>query len=178
MVAAILACEVGFWVVLLSGLSVRYLIGLRRTGAVLLAATPLVDLALLIFTVVHLRSGAEAQAADGLAAVYLGVSIAFGHRTLRWADARFAHRFGGGPTPPRPPKGGPEHARRQRGLWYLHLLAFAIGSALLAGGSLLVGEADGADALVSWIPRWGAVLAVDFVWSFSYTLWPRRQAVP
>jgi hypothetical protein len=176
MLAAILACEIGFWVVLLAGLSVRYLLGLRRTGAVLLAATPLVDLALLIFTVIHLRSGAEAQPADGLAAVYLGVSIAFGHRMLRWADARFAHRFAGGPPPPPSPKRGPEHARRQRGLWYLHLLAFAIGSALLAGGTLLVGDAAQAEALLSWIPRWGVVLAIDFVWSFSYTLWPRRQS--
>lgn len=176
MLAAILACEVGFWVVLLSGLSVRYLIGLRRTGAVLLAATPLVDVALLVFTVIHLRSGAEAQAADGLAAVYLGVSIAFGHRVLRWADARFAHRFAGGARPSRPPTGGPEHARRQRGLWYLHLLAFAIGCALLLGGAALVGDADRAAPLLSWIPRWGVVLAVDFVWSFSYTLWPRRQS--
>jgi hypothetical protein len=176
MLAAIVACEVGFWVVLLSGLSVRYLIGLRRTGAVLLAATPLVDLALLVFTVIHLRSGAEAQAADGLAAVYLGVSIAFGHRMLRWADSRFAHRFAGGPPPARPPKSGPEHARRQRGLWYLHLLAFAIGSALLLGGVALVGDGARAEALLSWIPRWGVVLAVDFVWSFSYTLWPRRQS--
>jgi hypothetical protein len=176
MLPAILACEIGFWVVLLAGLSVRYLLGLRRTGAALLAATPLVDLALLIFTVIHLRSGAEAEAAHGLAAVYLGVSIAFGHRMLRWADARFAYRFAGGPPPPRPPKAGPEHARQQRGLWFLHLLAFAIGSALLAGGALLAGDATGQNALLSWIPRWGVVLAIDFVWSLSYTLWPRRQS--
>jgi hypothetical protein len=175
MIAAIVACEVGFWVVLLAGLSVRYLLGWRRSGAVLLAATPLVDLALLIFTVIHLRSGAAAQAADGLAAVYLGVSIAFGRRMLRWADARFVHRFAGGPPPPRPPRGGPEHARRERSGWYLHLLAFAIGSALLLGGAALV-EADQSGALLSWIPRWGLVLAIDFVWSFSYTIWPRRQS--
>src|SRR5262249_42206583 len=27
---------------------------------------------------------------------------------------------------------------------------------------------------LSWIPRWGVVLVIDFLWSFSYTFWPRR----
>lgn len=174
MLYAIVACEIGFWVVLLAGLAVRYPLQRPDAGAVLLACVPLVDLVLLVVTILHLRSGAEAQWADGLAAVYLGVSVAYGRQMLRWADARFAHRFAGGPPPPRPPKRGPAHARRERQGWYRHALAFVIGCALLLGGVVLVGDVARSQQLLAWIPRWGLVLVIDFVWSFSYTLWPRK----
>ena len=61
---------------------------------------------------IDLRAGATADVFHGLAAIYVGVSVAFGHRMIRWADEHFAHRFAGGPPPKRPPKHGPEHARR------------------------------------------------------------------
>jgi hypothetical protein len=169
---AIVACEIGFWLVLLAGLALRYRWGLRRSGGVVLACVPLVDLALLVFTVLHLRSGAEIGPMDGLAAVYLGVSAGFGKPMLAWADARFAHRFAGGPPPVKPPKAGPAHARRERRMWYRHLFAFAVGAVLLRAGAGFAG--DGSGPLLTWIPRWGVVVAIDFLWSFSYTFWPRR----
>jgi hypothetical protein len=165
MIYAIVACEAGFWLVLLAGLALRYLWGLRRAGGVVLACVPLVDLALLAFTVLHLRSGAETGPMDGLAAVYLGVSAGFGKPILAWADARFAHRFAGGPPPVKPPKAG-------RRMWYRHLFAFAVGVVLLLAGAAFAG--DGSGPLLTWIPRWGVVVAIDFLWSFSYTFWPRR----
>ena len=173
MLLVIAGCEVGFWVFVLAGLALRYLIGLRRAGAVVLACAPLTDLVLLVATVIHLRSGAQPRTSDGLAAVYLGASIAFGQRTLRWADQRFAHRFAGAPAS-KPPKSGAAHARHERTLWYRHLLAFAIGSVLLLLGAALAGGASRAAPLLGWIPRWAVVLTVDFLWSFSYTLWPRK----
>ena len=102
LVALIVACEIGFWVVLGSGLVARYLLGRRRLGAILLALAPVVDLVLLTATVIDLSRGATADFAHGLAAAYIGFSVAFGHSMIRWADARFAHRFAGGPRPPRP----------------------------------------------------------------------------
>lgn len=170
----IVAAEIGFWALLLAGLTARYVLGLRRLGLVLLAMTPLVDVILLIATFVDLRGGAAATAWHALAAIYLGVSIAFGHRMIRWADERFAHRFAGGPAPTRPPRTGAAHARHERQGWYRHLLAFGIGATLLAGGILLVGDASRTEALSSRIQWWAVILVVDFMWSFSYTLWPRR----
>ena len=187
MIYAIVVCEVGFWVVLLAGLALRYLGGRRRAGGVVLACVPLVDVALLVFTVLHLRSGAEIEPTDGLAAVYLGVSVGFGKSMLAWADARFAHRFAGGSAPVKPPKAGPAHARRERRMWYRHVLAFAVGTVLLLAGTKLVGGQPGSlltwftagqtAPLLSWIPRWAVVLAIDFLWSFSYTFWPRRPGI-
>ena len=174
--AVIMACEVGFWVVLLAGLAARY--GLRRPwlGGALLVCVPLVDLVLLVASVLDLRQGGQAGAAHGLAAVYLGVSVAWGHRMVRWADARFAHRFAGGPTPSRPPTGGAEHARYQRSQWMRHLLAWAVGCGLLLGGVALVGDAERGGALLQIAQGWTIVLAADFVWSMSYTLWTRRMS--
>lgn len=186
MIYAIVACEAGFWLVLLAGLGLRYLGGWHRAGVVL-ACVPLVDLALLVCTVLHLRSGAEIGPLDGLAAVYLGVSAGFGKPMLTWADTKFAHRFAGGPPPVKPPKAGPAHARRERRMWYRHLFAFVVGAVLLLAGAAFVGGQPGplrtwfsdgqTGVLLSWIPRWGVVLAIDFLWSFSYTFWPRRPGI-
>src|SRR5690606_40858753 len=99
LLAVIVGCEIGFWVLLVSGLVARYLLRLRRLSTVLLVATPLVDLVLLIASVLDLRRGTVANVTHGLAAAYIGFSIAFGHNMIRWADQRFAHRFAGGPPP-------------------------------------------------------------------------------
>jgi hypothetical protein len=173
--ALIVACEVGFWVVLLAGLVARYLLRRPRLGAALLVCVPLVDLVLLVASALNLRyGGGEADLAHGLAAIYLGVSVAWGHSMVRWADARFAYRFAEGPSPPRPPRTGPEHAGRERRQWGRHLLAWAVGCALLLGGVALVGDPDRTGALMGIAQGWTLVLAVDFLWSFSYTLWPRK----
>ena len=174
MVAAIIACEIGFWVLLLGGLSARYLLRQRALSALLLICVPLVDVALLALAVVDLRRGGEAGLAHGLAAVYLGTSVAFGHRMVRWADERFAHRFAGGPPPVRPPSSGSAHAARQRGQWLRHLLAYAVTAVVLGIFTLLAGDAERAVPVWAVMAPWGIALVVDFVVSFSYTVAPRR----
>ncbi|WP_407342151.1 hypothetical protein [Pengzhenrongella phosphoraccumulans] len=86
LVAVIAACEVGFWVLLGAGLVARYALRRPRLGAALLVGVPLVDLVLLAATVLDLRAGSTATFVHGLAAAYIGFSVAFGHSTIRWAD--------------------------------------------------------------------------------------------
>lgn len=174
LLAIIAGCEIGFWVVLLAGLSARYLLGLRRVGAVLLVCVPLVDLVLLIATILHLRSGASADFTHGLAAAYIGVSVAFGPSTIRWADARFAHRFASGPPPQRPRRYGRARAQYEWQEFRKALLAWAISCALLLGGVALVGDATRTAALLAWIGRLTFVLLIWLIWPVSYTLWPNR----
>ena len=174
--AVLIAAEISFWVLLFAGLWSRYRLGHRRLGAVLLALTPAVDLVVLVASVADLRDGATASGLHGLAAVYIGVSIAFGPRIVAWADARFAHRFTGAPPPPRPPRAGAEHARRERAGWHRHLLAYAIGAGLLLAAIALVGDAERTEALHQMLRVWTLVLAIDFLVSFgSDPLWPRRS---
>ena len=172
--ALIIAAEVSFWLLLGAGLWSRYGLGRPRLGAVLLALTPAVDLVVLGASVVDLRGGAVATSWHALAAVYIGVSVAFGPSIVAWADARFAHRYAGAPLPARPARGGPEHARRERDGWYRHLLAWVIGATLLVTAVVVVGDAERTAALQHVLRVWTAVLAIDFLVSFSYTLWPRQ----
>src|SRR6476646_828728 len=99
MIVVIIACEIFFWVFVLVGLVCRYLLRSPKLGAVLLLCTTIIDLILLVTTSLHLKNGASADWVHGLAAIYIGVSIAFGHSMIGWADVRFAHRFAGGPAP-------------------------------------------------------------------------------
>ena len=139
----------------------------------LLIATPLVDVVLLAATIADLRGGATATVAHSLAAVYIGVSVAFGHAMVRWADVRFAHRFAGGPAPVPAPRTGRAHAARERRGWLRHLLAWAVGASLLLAGVAVVGDAARTEALLQTAGVWTLVLAIDFLVSFSYTLHPR-----
>jgi hypothetical protein len=162
--AAIVACEIGFWVVLAAGLGARYVLGRRRLGLALLAAVPLVDVALLAFTVVDLRRGAEPSFAHGLAAVYLGVSVVFGHSMIRWADALVARRWAGGPPPAPKPRGGTwASARREWVEFGRACLAALVAATFLLGAIALVGSAGDTSALAGWFPRMGTVLAVWLV---------------
>ena len=173
--AFIIGCEIGFWVFVLAGLLCRYIFRLKKLGFLFLLGTPLIDLALVVATVYDLRGGAEATFAHSLAAVYIGVSIAFGHRMIKWADERFAHRFAGGPVPASKPKYGKEHARFERSGWLHHLLAWAIGSVILYGMIWMVGDEARTESLFHTFRLWSLVLGIDFIISFSYTLWPRKK---
>ena len=78
----IVACEVGFWVILLLALVIRYLPRNEPLSRALLFCLPLVDLFLLTFTAMDLRRGAAASFAHGLAAAYIGFTLAFGALAL------------------------------------------------------------------------------------------------
>lgn len=160
--AAIVVCEVGFWVLLVAGVLARYGLNRHRLGAALLACVPAVDLALLAFTVVDMRGGAEPRLAHGLAAVYLGVSVAFGHSMIRWADVRAAHRFAGGPAPTPTPAGGtPERLRHEWREFGKAALAVAMSSVFILGAVALAGDRTDTSELYAWLPRLGLVL---FIW--------------
>lgn len=171
--ALILACEVAFWVFVIAGLAARYLFKKKTLSAVLLWSTPVVDLILIAATILDLKRGATAGFAHGLSAVYIGVTIGFGHRMIRWADRQFAYRFAGGEKPARGPRYGKAHAREERAGWIRHLLAWLIGSAMLEFMVLMVGDEARTEQLSLMILRWLLVLGIDFAISFSYTIWPK-----
>ncbi|PAE10179.1 hypothetical protein CHI02_21005 [Niallia circulans] len=170
----IIACELGFWFFVLLGLATRYLLKKKTMGLILLLLTPIVDLLLLIFTVIDLQNGGVANFFHGLAAVYIGVSLAFGHKMIRWADQRFAYRFANGPAPMKPPKHGKEHASYERRGWFTHLLAWIIGAVLLYGLIWLVNDTSKTEQLMQMIKLWGGIVFIDFLYSFSFALWPRK----
>lgn len=175
LVLLIVACEVGFWVLLGAGLLARYLLRLRRTSNALLLATPVVDVVLLVVAVLDLARGGEATTAHALGAVYLGFSVAFGHSVIRWADQRVAHRFAGGPPPWTPPKSGPGKVAHEWREWGKCLLGCSIAAAVLAVLAFVVGEPSETGVLWrEWLPRLGTITAI---WFTVGPLWTSLRAV-
>ncbi|GIH93901.1 hypothetical protein Psi01_45310 [Planobispora siamensis] len=174
----IIACEIGFWVLLGLGLASRYLWRRKRLSTVLLISVPLLDLVLLAAAVIDMRGGAVAGWHHGLAAAYLAYSIVFGHRTIKWADAKFAHRFAGGPEPWKPPSGGMARARYEWVVWLKILLAYGIACGLLSGLIWLVDDPSKTEALVQIMRDLGRVPVIAAIWPVSYTLFPKKTPKP
>jgi len=172
-VGLIIACEVGFWVLLAAGLAVRYLLKWRRTSVALLLCEPLLELVLFVVTAVDLKNGAEPSWEHGLAALYIGYTVAYGHYTITWLDGHAAHRLAGGPRPPRPPRHGLPRARHEGRLWLRTLLAAAVACALLQAAIWYVGDGD-TSSLRAF--QWTALrtLGVHGVIALTYLIWPKK----
>lgn len=134
--ALIVGCEVAFWLALLASLVTRYLLRRESLSRWFLYALPAIDLLLVAFTAVDLKAGTPATPAHGLAAVYVGFTIAFGSIAVRWADSRFAHRFASGPPPPAAPSGW-KAVRFDLVLWLRCIAAWVIAFVIL-------------DVLIAW----------------------------
>ncbi|MFI1968833.1 hypothetical protein BLA24_24385 [Streptomyces cinnamoneus] len=173
-VTLILVCEVGFWVLLAGGLSLRYLARMPRTGIAVLLLEPVLELVLLIATAVDLRNGASADWKHGLAAVYIGYSVGLGHSTITWVDQRFAHRFAGGPPPVKPPKHGAARTAYEwkvAGRW---ILAAAVAAALLQAAVWYVGDSGDVSSLRAWQTKMLIVVGINLAIAVSYTIWPKQ----
>ncbi|MDT0232785.1 hypothetical protein N8D74_05725 [Curtobacterium flaccumfaciens] len=169
---AIVACEIAFWVAILGGLTTRYLLRRPRLGAAMLVAAPVIDLVLLAVVTVDLLGGGTASWHHGLAAVYIGFSVAYGHRMIAWADVRFTHRFAGGPAPER--LSGRRYTARCWGDVLRTGLAVLIAGGIIGGLVLVVGDPDRTNELQGTVALLGVVLGVELLWAISYTIWPRR----
>ncbi len=171
-VAIIIACEIGFWLILAAGLGARYVLRQRVLGAVLLACVPVVDLVLLVAATIDLRDGATANWTHGLAAAYLGLSIVFGHSMVRWLDARFAYRFAGGEKPTPPPRTGRARTRREWKAWAMTVVSWLISCGLLVAAIAYVGDPPRTTALEEWISRLTMIQAILTIFPIGWTIWP------
>ncbi|MET4922798.1 hypothetical protein P3L51_10635 [Streptomyces sp. PSRA5] len=173
-VTLIIICEVGFWVLLGIGLALRYFAGMPRASVAVLLCEPLLEVLLLVVTAIDLKNGAEPDWKHGLAAVYIGFSVALGPELIKWADARFAHRFAGGPPPVRPPKYGRAraiHEWRTAARW---IVASGIAIVLLQAAIRYVGSDGGVGSLRMWQEKMVFLIGVNVVWALGYTLFPKR----
>jgi hypothetical protein len=177
--ALIIGCEAAFWIVLVAGLAARYLWRRGRLSRLLLLSLPAVDLLLLTFTAIDLRSGTPATFAHGLATAYVGFTIAFGGILVAWADQRFAHRFAGGPKPVDSPTHGWAAVRYELRLWLRCIVAWVITIVLLIGLIALVQNETDTRELESWFK---IASGSTFMWFVLGPLWSvvffRREKDP
>ncbi|MFJ3925750.1 hypothetical protein [Streptomyces sp. NPDC090022] len=171
--ALIIACEVGFWVLLGVGLALRYLAKMPRLGAAVLLCEPLLELVLLVVTTIDLKNGAEPDWKHGLAALYIGYTVGYGKLTINWLDRHAAYRFAGGPKPAGLPYGKARAAYEWR-LWLRTLLGGAVALALLQGAIWYVGDAGDVSSLQAW--QFGALRAMGIhaIVALCYTIWPTK----
>lgn len=164
MIAAIIAAEVAFWVLLLGGLALRYLARARRLSTIVLFSVPLVDLGLLILVAVDVMHGAAPTRPHAFAALYLGITVAFGHQAIQRTDAWFRHRFAGGPKPLKPPKGSTAEVRAIWGEWFRVVLAAVIGASCLLTMIAIEGRRipDSLDAAAVH-PYWATLLLLPMI---------------
>lgn len=174
----IVACEVGFWVLLAAGLAARYLLRMPRTGAALLLCEPLLEVVLLVATAVDLRGGAEPSWQHGLAALYIGYTVGHGHRTVKWLDGHAAHRLGGAPRPAGPPRYGMARARYEGRVWLGTLLGAGVATVLLWGAIWYVDDPARVAPLQSWMGAAWRVVFFHGLFAVSYAVWPRKAPRP
>lgn len=146
----IVGCEVGFWVVLALALAARYMLRRDKLSRLLLLALPALDVLLLAFTAWDLRSGASATFAHGLAAAYVGFTVAFGSVAVAWADQHFAHWFAAGPRPTKPPTQRWPALRYELGLWFRCIAAATVTTVLVALLIAIVDDPARTEHLNEW----------------------------
>ncbi|MFE2987261.1 hypothetical protein [Streptomyces sp. NPDC059262] len=173
-VTLIVACEIGFWVLLAAGLALRYVAKMPRTSAGVLLCEPLLEVVLFVVTAMDLKNGAEPDWKHGLAAVYIGFSVGLGHSTVKWVDARVAHRFAGGPPPVKRPRYGAARAAHEWRTAARWILACAVALALLQGAVWYVGADGNTGSLRMWQQKMLFVIGLNLVIALSYTLFPKK----
>lgn len=146
----IVACEVMFWVVMMTGLAVRYLLRREGISRALLLSLPAIDILLLAFTALDLRAGNAATFAHGLATAYVGFTVAFGSVAIGWADSHFSHRFAAGPAPVKAPDRGWKAVRYDLQLWFRCIVAWAIALGLLSVLIAYIGDGARTEPLLPW----------------------------
>ena len=169
----IVASEIGFWIVIIAGLVVRYVFARGKLGLILLASTPVIDLILLIATSVDMYRGATATTAHALAAVYIGVSIVFGKSMIAWADERFRYYITKqGPKPLK--RIGIDYAKHYMKSWFKHVLSYLIGAGILVGLIYWIHDPSRTEVLDGVLKVWTIVLGIDLVIAISNFIWPKK----
>ncbi|MGW2557998.1 hypothetical protein ACWCXB_01890 [Streptomyces sp. NPDC001514] len=173
-VALIVICEVGFWVLLAAGLAVRYLLKMPRAGLALLLCEPLLEVVLLVVTALDLKNGGEPSWKHGLAALYIGYTVGHGHRTIKWLDGHAAHRIGGGPPPLKPPRHGMARARHEGRVWLGTAVAAAVATVLLQIAIRYVDDPSRTGPLTMWMYGAWRAAGIHGLIALSYAIWPKK----
>src|SRR5690606_11795024 len=172
----IIGCEIGFWIFLFLGLSVRYILQYPKTGKAILLCVPMLDLTLLLATAIDLHNGAVAEFAHGLAAAYLGFTVVYGPGVIKWLDQLAANRFASINKREKVELYGWNHTLYEWRQWFKAVLAGVVASFLLYSAILYVGDPKKTVQLNEWFTYIFWALAVWLVyWPLWYTLFPKRQ---
>ncbi|MFJ5765718.1 hypothetical protein ACIP9C_10145 [Lysinibacillus sp. NPDC093210] len=174
MIAWIITAEIAFWIVILIGLVCRYRFKKPKLSILFFALTPVIDLLLVLLTAMDLRAGTPASISHGIAAVYIGVSIAYGKTMITWADEKFQQWFLKLPVEKKRLTGLAKgiHEIKMLGL---HVIAYVISASLLYAMIVFIGQLTDTSSLLQVMKVWGIILIIDAIISFSYIIFPNKK---
>ena len=155
MFAALLIAEVAFWGCLFLGLLARYTFHQPRLGLWLLAATPAIDLLLLIYAAYDLHNSGQAGFFHGFSAFYVVFSVVFGRDLIDMMDRKFS---------------GAEDKSEQTGGLGKCVLASAITALVLVGLIVVTGLAGS-----FWLLYWLIAVAFTPLMWWGIDLWKARR---
>lgn len=138
MLTATIAAEIAFWACLVLGCFLRYAFKLPKLGLIFIAATPLIDLLLLVFFYFTLSEDGEAQFMHGFAAFYISFSIVFGKDIIRFVDSKASGR---------PNRKQADDDKRS----FRKCIIACVGTAILLGIGIFVTGLSGSFWLVYWL---------------------------
>ncbi len=159
MLIATIAAEVAFWLCLVAGCLLRYVFNLRKLGLILMAATPIIDLLLLVFFYVSLSQGGKAEFMHGFAAFYIAFSVVFGKDIIGFVDRKVSG------VAPRESA----HADRRS---FTKCVVASVGAALLLLIGIVVTGLAGSFWLVYWLI---AVACTPAMW-WGVQRWMSKKA--
>lgn len=174
MIAWIIAAEIAFWIVILIALVCRYRFNKPKLSIFFFALTPVIDLLLILLTAMDLKAGTPASASHGIAAIYIGVSIAYGKTMITWADEKFQQWFLKIQIEKQRLTGLAKGIHEVKMLG-LHVLAYIISTSLLYAMIVFIGQHTDTSSLLQVMKIWGIVLIIDAVISLSYVILPGKK---
>ncbi|MFF5994897.1 hypothetical protein AAGS61_09085 [Lysinibacillus sp. KU-BSD001] len=174
MVTWIILAEIAFWIAIIAGLIARYILKKERLSIIFFLLTPIIDFALFMLTAIDLKNGQAATAVHGIAAIYIGVSVAYGKTFIDWADEKFRIWIVKQPNTKERLVGRAKGVHEVK-LWMRHIVAYAVGGVLLWAMIQYIGQAGDTTTLQQMLKVWGLVVLIDGAISISYVVLPERK---
>ncbi|MGE7093070.1 hypothetical protein ACQKII_16765 [Lysinibacillus sp. NPDC048646] len=174
MIAWIITAEIAFWIVIIVGLICRYVFKMPKLSIFFFALTPVIDLLLVLLTAMDLKAGTPASTAHGIAAIYIGVSIAYGKTMISWADVKFQQWILKASIE-KETLTGMAKGKHEMNMLGRHIVAYIIGAGLLYAMTLFIGSNTDTSPLFQVMKVWGIVLTIDAIISISYVIFPSKK---
>ena len=181
-IEVLIASEIIFFVFVGLALLLRYWFRLKKASIIAFIIVILNELAVFaigVFDYIEVGTFSQFQM---LIIIFIIYAILFGKSDFkkldRWIQKKVA-KLKGEPIPDFGEESkrklyGKEHAKEERKGFYQHLIIFVIAQICFFLMLHFI-PMENTDLIAGISNVWTKVLIIDFIWSFSYTIWPKKE---
>lgn len=194
----VIVAEILFFVLLGAFFIMRYWFKKPKIGYVFVVLLILNELFIALIAIYDYVETGKVSSFQVITVLFFIYLISLGKKDFLQLDGFFKRKiaiWGGEPVPELPHKEihkqelyGTAHAKEERKGWYSHLLIFVIAQFVFLSMSEFAGWQEFSlnriknmfqiykDNKINHANSvWGIILIIDFIWSFSYTFWPKKK---